>query len=211
MEEFQGVQSYLSTWWRISNFHWWYPPSNPFRIGLLKTNLIGINTSKIDYFICKRTGISYIKHKFYWNRAGVKEQTSWRRYKTRSEVAPTTEKVSKRLFYLRQLKSSGLSESNLVRICKSFIRPICEYLRLVWFPVLILSLLDQIKSILKRALKIVRPWDSYQSATETQTRFDPDFSNSWREGSNGRRRPPAWWKTETTNTFLVHRTIRVRI
>jgi hypothetical protein len=37
------------------------------------------------------------------------------------------EKASKRLFYLRQLKYAGLSESDLIKVYKSLIRPICEY------------------------------------------------------------------------------------
>ena len=74
--------------------------------------------------------------------------------------------ASKRLFYLRQLKYSGLTECDLLRVYKSPIRPICEYACPVWSTGLTSTLSEQIESIQKRALKTIRPLDSYHKAFE---------------------------------------------
>ena len=59
-------------------------------------------------------------------------------------------KARKRLYYIRRLKRAGLSESELVRIFLSLIRPICEYVCPVWCTSLSKELSNNIESIQTR-------------------------------------------------------------
>ena len=59
-------------------------------------------------------------------------------------------KARKILYYIRRLKRAGLSESELVRIFLSLIRPICEYACPVWCTSLSKELSNNIESIQTR-------------------------------------------------------------
>ena len=80
------------------------------------------------------------------------------------QVKNINAKASRRLFYLRCLKRAGLTESDLRRVYTTLIRPVCEYACPVWSPSLTSEQRNIIESIQKRALKIIRPQDSYDEA-----------------------------------------------
>jgi hypothetical protein len=73
-------------------------------------------------------------------------------------------KASKRLFYLRCLKRAGLCEKELCNVYSTLIRPVLEYACPVWSTSLTSEQRNSLESIQKRALKIIRPQDSYDSA-----------------------------------------------
>lgn len=81
-------------------------------------------------------------------------------------VATIINKASKRLYYLRQLKRSGLSAKELIKVYLTMIRPITEYACQVWSNSLTHANNEQIESIQKRALKIISPSLTYKDAMD---------------------------------------------
>lgn len=73
-------------------------------------------------------------------------------------------KVSKRLYYIRQLVKSGVSLKDIVCIYCSLIRSILEYGCAVWHPGLTVSQSKDIERIQKRCLRIIYHDLSYQEA-----------------------------------------------
>ena len=70
-------------------------------------------------------------------------------------------KASKRLFMLYQMKRSGISQHDLLRIYLSVIRPVVEYACPVWHSSLPKYLSDNIELIQKRALRTIYPGCHY--------------------------------------------------
>ena len=64
-------------------------------------------------------------------------------------------RASQRLYYLRQLKRCGLSQSDMLAYYRTMIRPILEYACPVWHAGLTKGESDIIEKIQKRVLKII--------------------------------------------------------
>ena len=75
-------------------------------------------------------------------------------------------KASKRLFFLRVLKRSGLGLSSLIQVYTTCIRPVLEYACQVWNFNSPDYLKEEIERIQKRALRIICPNLSYRRALE---------------------------------------------
>ena len=75
-------------------------------------------------------------------------------------------KAASRLHFLRCLKRSGLSSSELVTIFITMIRSVLEYACPVWSTCLTKELSDDLESIQERACRIILPKVSYDSARE---------------------------------------------
>lgn len=75
-------------------------------------------------------------------------------------------KSAPRLYYLRQLKRSGLLEADLLIYYKAIIRPVLEYACPVWHPGLTKLQSDLIEGIQRRALRIILPTLSYSEALD---------------------------------------------
>ena len=76
-------------------------------------------------------------------------------------------KASKRLFFLRVLKRSGLGLSSLIQVYTTCIRPVLEYACQVWNFNSPDYLKEEIERIQKRALRIIRLNLSFRKALET--------------------------------------------
>ena len=74
-----------------------------------------------------------------------------------------TAKVSKKLYVLRLLKRAGAQEQDMLKVFRSSDRPILEYAVQVWQDIPD-YLSDRIKSVQKRAFKIIYPNSSYSQA-----------------------------------------------
>ena len=83
--------------------------------------------------------------------------------KWNQHVEYITKRANKRLYALRILKKSGLSQNDLLQIYCSLIRSILEYASPVWASIPD-SLSDVIESIQKRALKIIFPGNNYSES-----------------------------------------------
>ena len=70
-------------------------------------------------------------------------------------------KARKRLFFMKKLKSSGASQTDLKQFYTSIVRPICEYAAPVWATSLTVLQKQQIETIQKRAIHIIFPCDNY--------------------------------------------------
>ena len=79
-------------------------------------------------------------------------------------VASILSKVSQRLYFLLQLKRSGLGPKDLLTYYQSIIRPVLEYACQVWHPGLNKGQSDSIEAVQKRALRIVYPGKGYTEA-----------------------------------------------
>ena len=75
-------------------------------------------------------------------------------------------KASKRLYFLRRLKRSGLSCDELIVLYVSMIRSVLEYACPVWSTCLTKGLIDDLESIQRRAFRIIDSSISYESACE---------------------------------------------
>ena len=73
-------------------------------------------------------------------------------------------KASKRVFLMYQLKRSGVSQKDLLRIYLSVIRPTVEYACQVWHPGLPAYLSNSIEAIQKRSLRVIYPGTPYIEA-----------------------------------------------
>ena len=64
-------------------------------------------------------------------------------------------KVSSRLYFLKQLKRTGVSSDDLLYFYTVVIRPVFEYACVVWHHNLTASQSDKLESLQKRALRII--------------------------------------------------------
>ena len=70
-------------------------------------------------------------------------------------------KVSPRLYYLKQLKRSGLSKPDLITYYKTIIRPVTDYACPVWHPGLTKAQSESLEQLQKRALRMIYPGEHY--------------------------------------------------
>ena len=84
-----------------------------------------------------------------------------------AHVDSNVPKAAKRLYILRILTCSNVSTTDLVTVYVTLIRPLIEYVCIVWHFSLPLCLSDRLESIQKRALRIILPHYSYASALQT--------------------------------------------
>ena len=75
-------------------------------------------------------------------------------------------KGSQRIYYLKQLKKSGLSMDDLLCFYCSIVRSVLEYACQVWHPGLNKGLTGKLERLQIRALKIIMPDASYELALE---------------------------------------------
>ena len=76
-------------------------------------------------------------------------------------------KASKRIHYLTQLKRAGVSQSDLIQIYKSVVRPVMEYASIVWHPGLPKYLSDELENVQRRAVRVISPSLSYNEFLAT--------------------------------------------
>ena len=74
------------------------------------------------------------------------------------------EKGSKRLYFIRVLKRSGVESNDLVKIFLVTIRSILEYACELWHPGLTMAQSSKIESLQKRAMRIIFPFVEYSEA-----------------------------------------------
>ena len=86
----------------------------------------------------------------------ISHDLSWNKH-----VENIVKKAGKRLYMLYQLKRAGISQSVLVTVYLSVVRPVLEYACPVWHTNLQQYLSDNIESIQKRALKCIFRGSSY--------------------------------------------------
>lgn len=75
-------------------------------------------------------------------------------------------KASPRLYYLKQLRRCGLPIHDLVKYYRAIIRPLFEYASPVWHSSLTITDSETLEQIQRRALKIILPNTSYDSALQ---------------------------------------------
>ena len=66
-------------------------------------------------------------------------------------------KASKSIYYLTQLKQAGVSQSYLIQIYKSVVRPVMEHASMVWHPGLPKYLSGELENVQRRALRVTSP------------------------------------------------------
>ena len=76
-------------------------------------------------------------------------------------------KCSSRLYFLRQLKRSGVAPSELLLFYVTCIRPVLEYASPVFHRSLLNYISEDLERIQRRALRIIHPDLSYRVALET--------------------------------------------
>ena len=64
-------------------------------------------------------------------------------------------KANKKLFMIRKLKQTGLTQKELVTVYKGYVRPILEYAAPVWHPGITQRQSNQVESVQKRVCRIV--------------------------------------------------------
>ena len=79
-----------------------------------------------------------------------------------AHVDNIVKKASKRIYVLYQLKRAGISQSDLMKIYLSIIRPVVEYACPVWNTNLPKYLSDEIEVVQKRALRTIFPGLQYK-------------------------------------------------
>ena len=79
-------------------------------------------------------------------------------------------KTSKRLHILRVLKRAGVPSTDLICVYNTLVRSVLEYSSVVWATSLPRSLVDQIQTIQKRAMRIPFPGLSTANATSLEMR-----------------------------------------
>ena len=79
-------------------------------------------------------------------------------------VAHMNKKASQRLYYLRQLKRSGLNSKHLIQVFITMIRSLLEYSCQVWSTSLRAANREILESVQKRAMKIIEPTLAYKEA-----------------------------------------------
>ena len=83
-----------------------------------------------------------------------------------SYITHIVSKASKRLYFLRLLKHSGVDRYSLLTVFTTCIRPVLEYGCQAWGYGITQYLLDEIERIQKRALEIIHPDLSYRESLE---------------------------------------------
>jgi hypothetical protein len=84
--------------------------------------------------------------------------------KWEDHVLAITKKASSRLYYLQQLKRSGVQSSDLRQVYLSLVRPLVEYACQCWSTSLTQDQENQVERIQRRAFKIIMSNDSYSTA-----------------------------------------------
>ena len=79
-------------------------------------------------------------------------------------IEHTVTKASKRLYFLRVLKRSGVDQSSLIKIYTTCLRPVLEYGCQIWNYNSPDYLKEKIEKIQRRALRIICPHLSYNKA-----------------------------------------------
>ena len=113
-----------------------------FRNTIPNIKIDGMDVEQVDH--AKLLGVT-ISHDLSWNK----------------HVENIVKKAGKRLYMLYQLKRAGISQSDLVTVYLSVVRPVLEYACPVWHTNLQQYLSDNIESIQKRALKCIFRGSSY--------------------------------------------------
>ena len=85
-------------------------------------------------------------------------------FKWNDHIFNVTSKAAKRLYLLSQLKRAGICASDLVLFYCSTIRSVLEYACQVFHSSLPFYLSEELERIQKRALRIIFPYASYNSA-----------------------------------------------
>ena len=85
-------------------------------------------------------------------------------FKWNDHISSVTSKAPKRLYLLSQLKRAGICASDLVLFYRSTIRSVLEYAWQVFHSSLPYYLSEELERIQKRALRIIFPYASYNSA-----------------------------------------------
>jgi len=91
----------------------------------------------------------------------ISDDLTWNKH-----VENIISKAGKRMYMLYQLKRSGISQTDLLKVYVSVIRPVMEYACPVWHTCLPSYLSDNIESIQKRALKSIFPGHDYDTCIE---------------------------------------------
>ena len=81
-------------------------------------------------------------------------------------INKVSQKVSTRLYFLKQLKRAGVESKELVTFYTVCIRPIMEYACPVYHNSLPSYLSDELESLQKRAMRILHPFVDYCNALE---------------------------------------------
>ena len=120
-----------------------YPEQNGnFRHTIPNIKIDSIDVEQVDH--AKLLGVT-ISHDFSWNK----------------HVENIVKKAGKRLYMMYQLKRAGISQSDLVTVYLSVVRPVLEYACPVWHTNLQQYLSDNIETIQKRALRCIFGGASY--------------------------------------------------
>ena len=101
-------------------------------------------------------------HEFKLLGVWIQDNLSWEKH-----VSCTLSKASQRLYFLRQLKRSGLSTQDLIVYYTTIIRPVLEYACQVWHPGLTQKQTEDLERIQKRALRTICPDLDSSSAIQT--------------------------------------------
>jgi hypothetical protein len=75
-------------------------------------------------------------------------------------------KASKRIYYIRELKRSGLTQSDLIRIYLALVRSVCEYACPVWSTDITKGQNNTLESIQQRAFRIILLKQPYLEACD---------------------------------------------
>ena len=86
--------------------------------------------------------------------------------KWNTHITHIVSKASKRLYFLRLLKRSGVDRYSLLTVFTTCIRPVLEYGCQAWSYGITQYLSDEIERIQKRALRIIHPDLSYRESLE---------------------------------------------
>ena len=113
-----------------------------FRNTIPNINIIDIDVEQVDH--AKLLGVT------------LSLDLSWNKH-----VENIVKKAGKRLYMLHQLKHSGISQSDLVTVYISVVRPVLEYACPVWRTHLQQYLSDNIETIPKRDLRCIFRMASY--------------------------------------------------
>ena len=119
-----------------------YAQDGNFRNNRLNIKIYGMGVDKVDH--AKLLGL-IISHDLTWNK----------------HLENIMKKAGKILYMLYKLKRAGISNSDLVAVYVSVVRPVLEYTCPVWHTNLQNYLSDNIEITQKRALKCIFPGESY--------------------------------------------------
>ena len=111
----------------------------PFKNNAIETQPVLVNNKALER-------VTHFKILGVW----LSDTLSWSHH-----VHHTTSRASPRLYYIRQLKRSGLTREDLLVYYKTMIRPILEYVCPVWHAGLTSGESDLLEQTQKRALKII--------------------------------------------------------